>query len=146
MAHYNMGHRIRFLAPTGSAASLIDGMTIHKGLGIKIKATKRGKGNRDAGDDREDYSVVIGVKSRSVLRAEWKDVDVTLIDEISLVSQQLLAEMDAAWRYAKEKPGEWFGGMTVIFSGDFYQFPPVCGTPLYTPIHAGSGMQQTTTR
>ncbi|KAG1874168.1 hypothetical protein C8R48DRAFT_569511, partial [Suillus tomentosus] len=34
MVHYGCGHQIRYLAPTGSAASLIDGMTIHKGLGI----------------------------------------------------------------------------------------------------------------
>ncbi|KAG1880598.1 hypothetical protein C8R48DRAFT_560869, partial [Suillus tomentosus] len=35
MARYGCAHLIRFLAPTGSAASLIDGMTIHQGLGIK---------------------------------------------------------------------------------------------------------------
>ncbi|KAF6741353.1 hypothetical protein DFP72DRAFT_761254, partial [Ephemerocybe angulata] len=31
---YRHGHAIRYLAPTGSAAALINGMTIHKGLGI----------------------------------------------------------------------------------------------------------------
>ena len=36
MEYYNAAHRIRFLAPTGSATSLIDGMTIHKGLSIKV--------------------------------------------------------------------------------------------------------------
>ncbi|KAG2150886.1 hypothetical protein DEU56DRAFT_728254, partial [Suillus clintonianus] len=34
MSHYRCDHQIRYLAPTGSAASLINGMTIHKGLGI----------------------------------------------------------------------------------------------------------------
>jgi hypothetical protein len=37
MRHYGAAHQIRFLAPTGSTATLIDGMTIHKGLGIKVK-------------------------------------------------------------------------------------------------------------
>lgn len=46
MAHYGCAHMIRYLAPTGSAATLIDGMTIHKGLGIKIKSQNKGKGNR----------------------------------------------------------------------------------------------------
>ncbi|KAG1887499.1 uncharacterized protein F5891DRAFT_966965, partial [Suillus fuscotomentosus] len=32
-----------------------------------------------------------------------------------------------------------FGGVTVIFSGDFYQFPPVGGTALYTPISLYAG-------
>jgi hypothetical protein len=45
MAHYGAAHRIRFLAPTGSAAALIDGMTIHKGLGINVKSREKGKGN-----------------------------------------------------------------------------------------------------
>jgi len=46
MKFYGCEHKIRFLAPTGSAASLIDGMTVHKGLGIKIiKADGKGKGN-----------------------------------------------------------------------------------------------------
>ena len=45
MEHYNATHRIRFLAPTGLAASLIDGMTVHKGLGIKVKSKDKGKGN-----------------------------------------------------------------------------------------------------
>ncbi|KAG2357574.1 hypothetical protein BDR07DRAFT_1185222, partial [Suillus spraguei] len=35
MQHYGCAHIIRFLALTGSAAVLIDGMTVHKGLGIK---------------------------------------------------------------------------------------------------------------
>lgn len=37
MEYYGSGHRLRLLAPTGSAASLIDGMTCHKGLSMKIK-------------------------------------------------------------------------------------------------------------
>jgi hypothetical protein len=52
-----------FLAPTGSAASIIDGMTIHKGLGIKIKAKNKGKGNRDPGSSTEDYTVLISIKN-----------------------------------------------------------------------------------
>ena len=45
MAKYGDEHSLRMLAPTGTAASLIDGMTIHKGLGIKIKSNQKGKGN-----------------------------------------------------------------------------------------------------
>ncbi|KZT29854.1 hypothetical protein NEOLEDRAFT_1050544, partial [Neolentinus lepideus HHB14362 ss-1] len=38
MAAYGCQHQIRFAAPTGSAATLIDGMTIHKAFGINIRA------------------------------------------------------------------------------------------------------------
>ena len=59
-----------------------------------------------------------------------------MIDEFSLLSAELLSEIDAALRFAKETPNEWFGGIMVIFAGDFYQYPPVCATPLYNPIPA----------
>ncbi|KAF9067544.1 hypothetical protein BDP27DRAFT_1145730, partial [Rhodocollybia butyracea] len=34
MKFFGLDHTIRFVAPTGTAAALIDGTTIHKGLGI----------------------------------------------------------------------------------------------------------------
>ncbi|KAJ3516563.1 hypothetical protein NMY22_g14178 [Coprinellus aureogranulatus] len=116
MAHHGCAHRIRFLAPTGSAAALIDGMTIHKGLGIRIeKANKSGKGNHVVGEG-EDLSVLMSVKSNSKLRDEWKNVDILFLDEVSLLSAQLLCEIDYTLRYAKENPAQWFGGTSVIFS------------------------------
>jgi hypothetical protein len=43
MTIYGCGHKIHFLAPTGGAAALIDGQTIHTGLGIKVYTNKAGK-------------------------------------------------------------------------------------------------------
>jgi len=74
MEYYGYGHIIWFLAPTGSAAALIDGMTIHKGLGIKLKATNKGKGNRALGESLQDYSVIVSNQSETQLRDEWKNV------------------------------------------------------------------------
>ncbi|PPQ75766.1 hypothetical protein CVT24_002642 [Panaeolus cyanescens] len=133
MEHYRCGHQIRFLAPTGSAASLIDGMTVHKGLGIKI-ARSKGKSGRDIGDDTEDYQLIVTVNNKNEIRKEWRSVEVILIDEMSLLSQQLLCDIDHALRYAKERPNDWFGGIIVVFAGDFFQYPPVRGSPMYTPI------------
>ena len=133
MEYYGCGHQIRFLAPTGPAASLIDGMTIHKGLGIKITRNDRDQ-NKSENNSKEDYLVTVNIQNKSALREEWRHVEIVLIDEASLLSQELLCEVDHALRYAKEKPNEWFGGIIVIFAGDFFQYPPVMGTPLYTPI------------
>lgn len=134
MDHYNCAHLIRFLAPTGSAANLIDGMTIHKGLGIKIQSHRKGKGNREPGENKEDLSALISVKNRTQLRDEWKNVEFLLVDESSLLSLQLIAQIDHALRFAKERPDVWFGGVALIFAGDLYQYPPVGGSPLYMPI------------
>ena len=32
---------------------------------------------------------------------------------------------------------DWFGGINIIFAGDFFQLPPVLATPLYKPITSG---------
>ncbi len=102
-------------------ASLINGTTVHQGLGISIK------NNSDKGGNSQNLNVKISVKNRNELRAEWKDVDVVLIDEVSMVSLALLGEIDYALRYVKERRDVWFGGMIMIFSGDLYQYPPVGG-------------------
>jgi hypothetical protein len=135
MGHYGSAHKIQFLAPTGSAASLIDGMTIHKGLGIKIvNDIGRGKGGRNLGESSEDPSLLVSIQNKTHLRDEWQHVEVALIDESSMLSEQLLCEVDQALRYAKENPNEWFGGIIMIFARDFFQFPPVMGSSLCTPI------------
>ena len=134
MSYYGQEHKIRFLAPTGSAAALIDGMTVHKGLSIKIQSNTKTKKNQAAQHRTEDYTVLISVKNRVELRDEWKNVEILLINEVSLLSAQLLSEIDHALRYAKECPDDWFGNVSVIFAGDFCQYPPVGGTLLYTPI------------
>lgn len=109
-------------------------MTIHKGLGINIVKHNKDKHNQNACDGTDDYSVMINIKCKTQLCDEWKNVTFLLIDEVSLLSQQLLCEIDHALRYAKEKYDDWFGGINIIFAGDFYQYPPVIGSPLYTPI------------
>ena len=60
MAEYGCQHLLRLLAPTGSAASLIEGMTIHKGFGIKVKS--KGKSNCKLGESEEDYTILISVR------------------------------------------------------------------------------------
>lgn len=40
MSRYGCAYRIRLLAPTGGAASLIGGQTIHSGLGISVMERK----------------------------------------------------------------------------------------------------------
>jgi hypothetical protein len=78
------------------------------------------------------------VNNLAKLRAEWKDVDILFLDEASLLSAQLLCEIDYTLRYVKENFDECFGGLSIIFAGDFYQYPPVMSTALWAPIPAHS--------
>ncbi|PPQ75657.1 hypothetical protein CVT26_001814 [Gymnopilus dilepis] len=142
MDAYGYGHRIRFMAPSGSAAALIGGMTIHKGLFIKVMKTHKGKSNREPGESEEYYHINLTPDNKRQIREDFKDVWILLIDEVSLLSQELLAQVDHALRYAKNN-NEFFGGIIVIFSGDFCQYPPVGGRPLYSPIRNNTSMSET---
>ncbi|THU89848.1 hypothetical protein K435DRAFT_677002, partial [Dendrothele bispora CBS 962.96] len=88
MSHFGRENRICFLAPTGSAASLIQGTTIHTGLGIAV-------GSKANTGDRYDNVYSFSVTKRVEAREEWKDVDIVMVDEVSLLGAQLLAKMDA---------------------------------------------------
>ena len=143
MTLHNLQHLIRFLGPTGSSAKQIGGTTIHKGLGLNIALKSKGRGNRKVGEDNEDYSATMNVKNRTLIRNEWRDVSFVFVDEYSLIGAQLLCELDHALRFAKENTDEWFGGINIIFAGDFYQYPPVGSTPLYTPIQPKAPQKST---
>ena len=91
------------------------------------------------GESKEDYTVLVSLKNRTVLRDEWQNVDILLIDEASLLSAQFLCEIDHALQYAKEQPDAQFEDVTIIFAGDFFQYPLVVGTVLYTPISVYAG-------
>ena len=54
----------------------------------------------------------------------WKYIDVLIIDEVSMLSQKVFNLIDTVARKCRnnDKP---FGGIQLIFCGDFYQLPPV---------------------
>ncbi len=126
-------HALRFIAPTGSAAAINDGMTVHKAFGLKV-GDKLSQHSTQTINGRDVFTTTMSVTSRNKLHQNFKDVEVLVIDEVSLLDQAILPEIDARCRFAKERPHWWFGGMMVIFTGDLYQFPPVRGTPVYSRI------------
>jgi ATP-dependent DNA helicase PIF1 len=57
-------------------------------------------------------------------KSTWKTTDILIIDEVSMMSQKLFEILDAIGK-AVRKSSKPFGGIQIIFSGDFYQLPPV---------------------
>jgi hypothetical protein len=104
--------KIRKLAPTE-----IGGITIHSFLGEQ----------RNSGKPR---TIKPG---DSKLEKEWRLVEYLLIDEMSMIGLTLLAKlnriMSAAKRTDHQVP---FGGVNVIFFGDYLQYRPVYDVPLHT--------------
>ncbi len=105
------GMNVAVTASTGIAATHIGGMTIHSWSGIGIKDTL----------SPYDLDQIAG-KERIVKRA--KQAHVLVIDEISMLDGSVLDMVDAVLRTVRQKP-EAFGGLQVVFIGDFFQLPPV---------------------
>lgn len=57
-------------------------------------------------------------------KAMWKNTDILVVDEVSMLSLKLFDLLNAVGKKIRQnfRP---FGGIQVIFSGDFYQLPPV---------------------
>ncbi|CAF2763694.1 unnamed protein product [Rotaria sp. Silwood2] len=118
---------MRKLAPTGIAAAEIDGMTIHSFLGEQ----------RNSGKPR------IIKPGDSKLEKEWRPVEYLLIDEMSMVGLTLLAKLNRIICSAKHvDPQVPFGGVNVIFFGDYLQYRPVYDSPLHTDFSLPSKKKQ----
>ena len=107
------GVSVAVTASTGIAATHLGGMTIHSwsGIGIKKELSDR------------DLAALHG-KNRLVSRT--RKTNVLIIDEISMLEARVLSAVDRALRTLRENNSP-FGGLQVVFVGDFFQLPPVSG-------------------
>ena len=111
------------VAPTGQAAERIGARTIHslmfKDLGDRpvCEYVTMWTG-RDESNPRKKK------KAQWAMR-KWLALRTIIIDELSMVGQQLFEKMDLVLRGIYDKPDTPFGGLQIIACGDFYQLPPV---------------------
>ncbi len=98
-------------ASTGIAATHLEGMTIHRwsGIGVKKELT-----SQDLAAIRENGWLVNRLQKTKIL----------IIDEVSMLDASLITALDITLKTIREKSLP-FGGMQVIFVGDFFQLPPV---------------------
>ena len=100
-------------ALTGVAANLLDceATTLHSWAGI-------GLGKPDVA------KLVTKIRKNSNKKENWTKTEILIVDEISMLSLELFDKLDSIGRIIRksEKP---FGGIQIIFSGDFFQLPPV---------------------
>ena len=98
-------------ATTGIAACTIGGITIHSFAGVGT-----GEG------ERED--MVARVMRNDYCKKRWRETDILVIDEISMLPANFLDTLDfIATRVRNDRRP--FGGLQLVLCGDFYQLPPV---------------------
>lgn len=105
--------RLRVVATTGVAAINVGGATLHSWAGIGL-----GEGTA------EDLASAILENPRAASRI--RKTRVLAIDEVSMLDADLFHRLDSAFRIVRKKP-EPFGGIQMVFFGDFLQLPPVSG-------------------
>jgi ATP-dependent DNA helicase PIF1 len=107
------GANIQVCALTGCAAVLLEcrAKTIHSWAGIGL-----GNGTIE--------QIVTKIMKNKYSKANWKAINILVVDEVSMMSQKIFEILDVVGKTVRRnsKP---FGGIQLIFSGDFYQLPPV---------------------
>jgi len=104
---------IHVCALTGCAAVLLNAnaKTIHSWAGIGL-----GTGTID--------QLILKIKSNKYSKKMWRQTELLVVDEVSMLSLKLFDTLNQIGKAVRgnNRP---FGGIQVIFSGDFYQLPPV---------------------
>ncbi|HEY0010539.1 MAG TPA: helix-turn-helix domain-containing protein, partial [Candidatus Paceibacterota bacterium] len=98
-------------ASTGIAATHIHGMTVHAWSGIGIR-------------DSLSPAELDQIASKEHVVRRIQRTQVLIIDEISMLSSNVLTMVDQVCREVRRRP-EAFGGMQVVLVGDFFQLPPI---------------------
>lgn len=103
-----IGIKVAVTALTGIAGLNIGGETIHRWAGI------------GTGDKSGDELLQMARKKSK----NWNGTAILIVDEVSMLSPSLFEKLDFVGRNIRRvnKP---FGGIQLIFSGDFCQLPPV---------------------
>ena len=109
--------RLRLTSYTGAAAKNIGGTTLHTALCLNPASKKKSD-----------------TKTRADLIAMWDGVDHLLINEVSMIGCSMMVDIHNALVNATGCTDP-FGGINVIFAGDFAQLPPVGDTKLYTHLN-----------
>ena len=102
---------IAVTATTGTAAVLLNGTTLFSYLGIGL-----GTASADL--------LIIQLKKKKMFLKRWMDLDVLIIDEVSMLSPELFDKLELVARSLRHstKP---FGGIQLILTGDFFQLPNI---------------------
>jgi len=111
MKAMNISHQV--CAMTGCASVLLkcNARTLHSWSGIKLA---RGPIER----------IAESVANSPFAVKAWKAIRVLIVDEVSMMSYKIFELLNMIGQMAKYSNAP-FGGIQVVFTGDFYQLPPV---------------------
>ncbi|KXT04591.1 hypothetical protein AC578_8728 [Pseudocercospora eumusae] len=106
------GKRVEVVAPTGRAALDVGGTTTWSFAGWQPDSMK------------QPIRELERLAEIRFVRQRMREIDVLIIDEISMVENHFFERLDRVMKAARDDDGP-FGGVQLIVTGDFCQLPPV---------------------
>ena len=120
--YFNNNKSVQVVCPTGNAANIINGVTIHRFLKVPTQFQNK------------EMSAPCGSAAEQ-LQKNLNGLKVLLVDERSLVGSTTLGWMEFMCRHGVESGSNshlsWGGMPVVVFFGDDVQLPPVLDAPVY---------------
>ena len=109
----SINNPVAVCAMTGCAAILLNcnARTLHSWSGIKLAKGPKSK------------IIDAVLKNRNSMKT-WRRAKVLILDEVSMLSKKIFELIEEIARIVRRSTAP-FGGLQVVFTGDFYQLPPV---------------------
>eukprot|EP00116_Pleurobrachia_bachei_P000302 sb/3460564/ len=112
-------------ATTGTAAALVEGTTAHQLLQLD---TQRG-------GYISNQKPLSSSKCQTMIDGLFGNLQYLIIDEVSMLGNTVLNHIHVRLNQLKGMNGQhdYFGGVNILFFGDFYQIPPVQQSKIFDP-------------
>lgn len=110
----SIGKPHQVCALTGCAATLLNckAKTIHSWSGVRLA-----KGNPE--------DIIRRVIRNKCHTKSWRGIEVLIVDEVSMMSSKMIDLLDQIGRAIRKQNASPFGGLQLVFTGDFFQLPPI---------------------
>jgi nucleoside-triphosphatase THEP1 len=119
--------KMAVVAPTGVAAINAGGVTIHSLFQVPpgIYLPSQGSPHNFDGRIYSNHTLFKQMRMSAVKKELLRELDLLIIDEVSMVRADLLDAIDTVLRHIRRQPLIPFGGVQLLYIGDLFQLPPV---------------------
>jgi hypothetical protein len=128
--------KMAIVAPTGVAAINAGGVTIHSMFQIPFGCYLPGTGHdwKLNNDFVTNETLFRNLRLTKPKKELLRELELLIIDEVSMLRADLLDEIDAVLRFVRKRPHLPFGGLQMLYIGDLYQLPPVVRNPEWSVL------------
>lgn len=117
------GKEVMVTATTGVAAANVNGMTLHAWAGIGLGKSKKDKMTEHE-LEHELRKRAYYLRRKETAYSRYMDTDVLIVDEISMIDYRYLSKVNSIAKILR-KSSKPFGGIQLVFTGDFFQLGPI---------------------